>query len=96
MPKRLRLVQDTTSTRILQGTLTAMLSLGILGSVLMNTDHFLPKSPYSIAAVASLLASSNLIDRHAIEIMNLGDKPLQSSVFDQCRAYLAGGRANLP
>jgi hypothetical protein len=91
MPNRLRLVQDATSTRILEGILAAMLVLGILGSVLMNTDHVLPKNPCSIAAVASLLADSDLIDRHALEMMHPNDKPLQSSFFGQCRAYLGWG-----
>ncbi|KXG47473.1 Protein of unknown function DUF3433 [Penicillium griseofulvum] len=88
MPDRLRLVQDATSTRILEGILAAMLVLGILGSVIMNTDHVLPKNPCSIAAVASLLADSDLIDRQALEMMHPKDKPLQSSFFGQCRAYL--------
>ncbi|KAJ5200051.1 Protein of unknown function DUF3433 [Penicillium cf. griseofulvum] len=88
MPNRLRLVQDATSTRILQGILAVMLVLGILGSVIMNTDHVLPKNPCSIAAVGSLLADSNLIDRHALEMMHPNDKPLQSSFFSQCCAYL--------
>lgn len=58
---RLRLVQDPVSTRILEGLLALILILGILGSTLINTDHVLPKSPSSIAAVASLLADSNIL-----------------------------------
>ncbi|KAJ5177932.1 Protein of unknown function DUF3433 [Penicillium coprophilum] len=88
VPNRLRLVQDATSTRILEGILAAMLVLGILGSVMMNTDNVLPKNPCSIAAVASLLADSNLIDRRALEMMDTSAKPLQSGLFSQCYAYL--------
>ncbi|KAJ5356294.1 Protein of unknown function DUF3433 [Penicillium concentricum] len=88
MPNRLRLIQDATSTRILEGILGVMLVLGILGSVIMNTDHVLPKNPCSIAAVASLLADSNLIDRRALEMTVPSAKPLQSSLFSQCCAYL--------
>ena len=40
-----------------------MLVLGIIGTVLLNTDHVLPKGPCSIAAVASLLADSSLLDQ---------------------------------
>ncbi|GAB1199277.1 hypothetical protein APSETT444_008623 [Aspergillus pseudonomiae] len=59
---RLRLIQDATSTRVLDALLASILILGILGSVLVNTDHILPKIPSSIAAVASLLADSNFLD----------------------------------
>ncbi|KAJ5380026.1 uncharacterized protein N7496_002454 [Penicillium cataractarum] len=58
---RLRLVEDATSARILEGLLGSMLILGVLGTVLMNTDHILPKRPSSIAARASLLAESNFL-----------------------------------
>ncbi|OGM49207.1 hypothetical protein ABOM_004034 [Aspergillus bombycis] len=59
---RLRLIQDATSTRVLDALLVSILILGIIGSILVNTDHILPKSPSSIAAVASLLADSNFLD----------------------------------
>ncbi|KAF7716412.1 Uncharacterized protein PECH_005297 [Penicillium ucsense] len=58
-----RLVQDATSTRILEGLLGAILILGIIGSTLLNTDRVLPKNPCSIAAVASLIADSSLLDQ---------------------------------
>ncbi|CAI7613189.1 unnamed protein product [Penicillium manginii] len=59
---RLRVVQDVTSTRILEALLAFMLALGILGSVLLNTDRILPKNPCSIAAITSLLADSQIPD----------------------------------
>ncbi|KAF9889990.1 hypothetical protein FE257_006670 [Aspergillus nanangensis] len=58
---QLRLVQDPVSTRILEGLLALILIFGVIGSILINTDHVLPKSPSSIAAVASLLADSNIL-----------------------------------
>lgn len=60
-PNRLRLFQDAVSTRDLEALLVSIVILGILGSILMNTDHVLPKKPSSIAAVASLLAESNFL-----------------------------------
>jgi hypothetical protein len=59
---RLRVVQDVTSTRILEALLAFMLALGILGSILLNTDRILPKNPCSIAATTSLLADSQIPD----------------------------------
>jgi hypothetical protein len=64
-----RLVQDALSTRILEALLGIMLVLGIAGSVLLNTDCVLPKNPCSVAAVASLLADSNFLERFG----SLGD-----------------------
>lgn len=60
-PDRPRLSQDTTSTRVLEALLGTMLVLAALATALLGTDHILPKSPCSIAAVASLLADSNAI-----------------------------------
>ncbi|KAL2817893.1 hypothetical protein BDW59DRAFT_175315 [Aspergillus cavernicola] len=53
-PNRVRIVQDATSTRILEALLGALIVLNVVALVLMNTDHVLPKSPCSIAAVTSL------------------------------------------
>jgi hypothetical protein len=61
MPKSLRVHQDKVSTRVLEVMLGLVLVFSILGSVLMNTDHVLPKNPMSIAAVGSLLADSNFL-----------------------------------
>ncbi|KAJ5224636.1 uncharacterized protein N7469_008139 [Penicillium citrinum] len=57
----LRVFQDEASTRVLEAMLGLILVLSVLGSVLLNTDHILPKSPGSIAAVGSLLADSNIL-----------------------------------
>ncbi|CAI7634199.1 unnamed protein product [Penicillium pancosmium] len=61
VPKNLRVQQDEASTRVLEAMLGLVLIFSILGSVLMNTDHVLPKNPMSIAAVGSLLADSNFL-----------------------------------
>lgn len=84
---RLRLVQDATSTRILEALLGTMLALGILGSVLLNTDHVLPKNPCSIAAVASLLADSQLLDQFADGAWDPNDKSLEKT-FSKRQFYL--------
>ncbi|KAJ5461444.1 uncharacterized protein N7458_002996 [Penicillium daleae] len=83
----LRLVQDATSTRILEALLGTMLALGILGSVLLNTDLVLPKNPCSIAAVASLLADSHLLDQFADGVWDPNDKSLEN-IFAKRRFYL--------
>lgn len=84
---RLRLVQDATSTRILDGLLASMLILGILGTWLLNTDHVLPKSPCSIAAVASLLADSKLLDQFVQGAWRPDEKSLDQT-FAHRRFYL--------
>lgn len=61
-PHRLRLVQDPTSTRVLEALLGAMLLLAALNMALIDTRRVVPKNPCSIAAVASLLANSNILD----------------------------------
>jgi hypothetical protein len=73
-----RLVQHAGSTRILESLLGVMLVLGVVGTVYINTDSVLPKNPCSIAAVASLLADSNILDREA----GLGDD------FDDARFFI--------
>lgn len=83
----LRVLQDVISTRILEGLLAFILSLGILGSVLLNTDHVLPKNPCSIAAVASLLADSSLLDDFHRGEWNPDDKQL-NQVFSDYRFHL--------
>jgi hypothetical protein len=60
---RLRVVQDATSTRILEGLLAAMLVCAVLAGIIMDKRKVAPKNPCSIAAVGSLLADSNLMDR---------------------------------
>ncbi|KAJ5176875.1 uncharacterized protein N7482_002752 [Penicillium canariense] len=84
---RLRLIQDPTSTRILEALLGAMLILGIISSVLLDTDHVLPKNPCSIAAVASLLADSDLLDQFVQGAWDPNHKSLDQT-FAYRRFYL--------
>ncbi|KAK3984762.1 hypothetical protein QBC44DRAFT_385482 [Cladorrhinum sp. PSN332] len=62
-PGRLRLHQNLISTRILEGLLGFMFCCVVLTyALLRHTRSLLPKNPCSIAAVASLLAGSVLLD----------------------------------
>jgi Protein of unknown function (DUF3433) len=63
---RVRLVQSAISTRILQGLLGSMFLCAafIFGS--MRMGRVLPKNPCSIAAVASMLASSKMLSEQVI------------------------------
>lgn len=56
-----------------------MLVLGIIGSVILNTDHVLPKNPCSIASVASLLADSSLLDQFLQGLWDPNDKELRQT-----------------
>ncbi|KAJ5938925.1 hypothetical protein N7466_002059 [Penicillium verhagenii] len=85
-PGQRRLFQSVVSTRILEILLGLLLLLGILGSVLMNTDHVLPKSPCSIAAVASLLADSNFLHRYSSDV-DPNDRLIEK-LFADCRFFL--------
>lgn len=58
---RLYLVQSPISTRILEGVLAAMVVCGVISVTLMEKRQVLPKNPSSIAAVASLLAESEML-----------------------------------
>ncbi|KAJ5248239.1 hypothetical protein N7497_008300 [Penicillium chrysogenum] len=88
MSNRLRLLQDAASTRILEALLTSILVLGVVGSILMNTDHILPKNPLSIGAVASLLADSNLLARYEKGMGDPNEQSLGPASFSRCRFYL--------
>lgn len=59
---RTRLQQSLTSTRILDGLLAAMIICVALSFLLMSTDKILPLNPCSIAARASLLAGSQMLN----------------------------------
>ncbi|KAJ5090788.1 hypothetical protein N7532_009472 [Penicillium argentinense] len=85
---QLRLFQDAASTRVLDALLGVILILGIVGSVLINTDYVLPKDPCSIAAVASLLADSNLLDWYHNGEENPNDSSLGRKFFAGCRFFL--------
>lgn len=86
-PSHLRLFQDAASTRALEGLIAALLLLGILSSVILDTDKVLPKNPNSIAAVASLLADSNFLG-----CLSRGTRPTDDSfdttVFADSRFHL--------
>lgn len=71
-----RLVQSELSTRALQALLGVILLLLIISFSTMNVRKVLPKNPNSIAAVASLLAGSKLIDVIALAPQDLSDEAL--------------------
>ena len=79
---RQRVVQGAISTRILDALLGCMLILGNAGSLLLNTDRVLPKSPCSIAADSSLLADSKPLDEFV-----KGDWRPEDKGFSQAFAY---------
>ncbi|KAJ5372562.1 Protein of unknown function DUF3433 [Penicillium concentricum] len=86
--KRLRLLQDATSTRVLEALLASILIMGIISSILMNTDRVLPKNPSSIAAVASLLADSNILARYEKVMGDPNEQSLGQAFFSRCRFFL--------
>ncbi|EPS34478.1 hypothetical protein PDE_09442 [Penicillium oxalicum 114-2] len=88
-----RLVQDATSTRILEGLLGAMVVLGVFGSIILNTDRVLPKNPCSIATVASLLADSNLLDQFSQGLWDPNGKNLDQ-IFAGRRFFLGWWESN--
>ena len=57
-----RLVQSTLSTRLLESVLGVLLLCAVVVCLTMDARRVLPKPTYSIAAVASLLAESRLLD----------------------------------
>jgi hypothetical protein len=85
---RLRLSQDAASTRVLEALLASILVLGIVGSILMNTDHVLRKNPSSIAAIGSLLADSNILARYVQVTGDPNEQSLGQAFFSRCRIFL--------
>ncbi|KAM5476978.1 hypothetical protein MauCBS54593_000249 [Microsporum audouinii] len=61
-PFSTRLFQNMVSTRMLQAVLAAMTLCGAISIFLMDTRKVLPKSPLSIAAAASLLSDSRILN----------------------------------
>ncbi|KIW02430.1 uncharacterized protein PV09_06246 [Verruconis gallopava] len=57
-----RLVQDSISTRIIEGLLGAIFFLMAVSSVIADTRRVLPYNPYSIARMSSLIAESSLLE----------------------------------
>lgn len=60
--RRHYLVQNEVSTRILQGVFATMALCAIISIAFMDTKRVLPKEPFSIAAVASFLYGSRMLD----------------------------------
>jgi hypothetical protein len=65
-PNRVRLVQSTISTRILEVVLAVMLVCAIVAFFAIETRRTLPKNPCSIGAVISLLAGSEILSEKVI------------------------------
>ncbi|KAK1142304.1 hypothetical protein N8T08_008049 [Aspergillus melleus] len=63
---RLYVVQSGISTSILEGALATMVLCGAAAITLMKTRRVLPKNPTTIAAVASLLAGSEMMKENVI------------------------------
>ncbi|OQE25189.1 hypothetical protein PENSTE_c006G07048 [Penicillium steckii] len=59
---RTYLVQSKISTRILDGLLAAMIICALVASFSMRTKRILPKSPCSVASVASFVAGSKFLN----------------------------------
>ncbi|KXG46052.1 Protein of unknown function DUF3433 [Penicillium griseofulvum] len=96
---RLRLSQDAVSTRVLEALLASILVLGIVGSILMNTDHILLKNPSSIGSIGSLLADSNILARYEQVMGDPNEQSLGQAFFSRCRFFLgfhgdASGQGN--
>ena len=62
-----RVVQDATSTRILQALLAAAMALVALGWLFLKETDVLPRSPNSVASVVALLAGGGLLEGSAGE-----------------------------
>lgn len=61
-PNRIRLFQSEVSTRILQGLLAGLLVCGLIVFILIDARKVLSKPLGTIAATATLLASSTMVD----------------------------------
>ncbi|KAJ6155314.1 hypothetical protein N7470_005880 [Penicillium chermesinum] len=62
--------------------------LGAVGSFALNTDRVLPKSPTSIAAIGSLLADSNFLERFGAVLGVYTDKVLGRVFLKDEKFYL--------
>lgn len=60
-PYRARMQQSAISTRLLQALLALLFFCAVAAYVFMDPRNVLPKNPYTIAAVGSLLAGSELL-----------------------------------
>jgi hypothetical protein len=84
---RRRLVQDATTTRILEGSLAATLLLSLASWMLMRQNAILPRSPTSIASVLALVAGGNLLEEARRREGNVDS-------FDNHRFWMGWGPPN--
>lgn len=61
------LIQSAISTRILDGILAGMILCALIAMVFMKTKRTLPKNPNSIAAVASMLQGSKMVETKYVQ-----------------------------
>lgn len=66
VPYRVRLKQSAVSTRILEGLLGVIALSAVLTFATLDTCRVLPKNPCSIAAMASLLAGADMLQKDVI------------------------------
>lgn len=66
VPYRVRLKQSAVSTRILEGLLGVIALSAVLTFATLDTRRVLPKNPCSIAAMASLLAGADMLQKDVI------------------------------
>lgn len=76
-----RLFQSPIATRILQCLLGIIICSLLLAFWLIEMRSLLPKNPCSIAAIASLLVHSDLLNISPPSAENLSDKELEEVVF---------------
>lgn len=81
LPNQLRLAQNGASTRALQALLAVMALSAMSTLALGSAKHVLPKNPRGIAAMASLLAGSSILEKNAIPPGSewCGDEELRQS-----------------
>jgi len=81
---RYRLVMNNISTGVLCGLLGVILICTGISSCLMSTRYVLPKNPFSIGAMISLLADSNLLDKYllAADVQATGRPNSASSILN--------------
>lgn len=63
VPRRVRLLQSAVSTRILEGLLAALALCAVVAYAALETREVLPKNPCSVGAVASLVASGEMLGK---------------------------------
>ncbi|KAK0663042.1 hypothetical protein DIS24_g1526 [Lasiodiplodia hormozganensis] len=87
---RTRLKQSPISTRILEALLAIMFICAALSAALLDTNRVLPKNPCSIAAVATLLAGSELLASIPRGAEWMSDKQLKERGVFEGKVYSMG------